>query len=184
MQARWNRPTTPQPRRAELSDPFWGLLSPLLLPPRMLRPWQRPAPAATAAPAGGEGGGDAPPASAAAADVTGLQAIGDSFSLPDDSLILDSLEAAAAASAPATLSPAAAFSRGSGGGGGRGSGVWPRYDVLVGCLRLGGDAPACRLRWPAHALVKVRAFGVQWGGVRVATHACASDSDPCHASLH
>jgi hypothetical protein len=143
------RPSPPSPTqhtlpRAELSDPFWALLPPLLLPPRILRPWQRPA-AAGAAPAAGP------------EVVAGLQAVGESFELPGHPTIVTRLSsspppAAAAPDGRGGASPTAGG--GAGGAAGAGAGLWPRYDVLVGCLRLGGDTPSCRLRWPAHTLLK------------------------------
>ncbi|GBF98106.1 hypothetical protein Rsub_10852 [Raphidocelis subcapitata] len=116
--------------RAELADPFWAVLSPLLLPPRLLRPWQRP--------------GDLPGSPTPAPQVAGLQNFGGDFHLPDTPEVRAALAAAAAGAAGAAAAGGAAARVAAG-----------CHRVVVACLRLGDDAPACRLRWPAHTLLKI-----------------------------
>jgi len=131
--------------RAELSDPFWAVLPPLLLPPRLLSPWQRPA----ADPSCSEPGSP----SAAEEEVPGLQAHGENFVLPHEPLLVDLLKQSVSyARSPAVSSSGTGQQQ----QGAAAAPLDPRYDVIVGCVKLTGeDGPSCRLRWPAHALLKV-----------------------------
>ena len=72
--------------------------------------------------------------------MAGLQALGVNFNLPDDPELL-----AALGLADRSTTGTAATAGGEPG----------EYDIVVGCVKLGNDEPSCRLRWPAHALLKV-----------------------------
>jgi hypothetical protein len=120
----------PSSARAELADPFWAILPPLLAPPRTLRPCTTPS-------AGADGD---------AAEVPGLQALSVDFTLPADAQLLAALD----------LMPGVGSD---GGAGQQGPRPASRCDVIVACVKLGADEPSCRLRWPAHALLKARRRG-------------------------